>query len=398
MNIYARKEYDEDGRLYVDLFGTDYQADTVTLFAGGNDYAAKLRDKLVSELVKDRNIAVMHYEPYAMFLDGEYWGIYWMTEKYDDTYLGYYYDVKRKDVIMIKNAELAEGQEGDYEIYTDMEGHVSDTDFSVPGSYEYTCGLIDMQSFIDYFAVEIYVGRYGDWPMTNFALWRTRRTEGEGYEDGKWRWMLFDVNSGTLTQGLTSADTIATTMETSSMFRNLCQSEEFKRQFTLTFMDIANTCFAKENVDEVIEEVANLLAEPMKVHNRRFFGTENEESYWNAVSDVQIFLDNRKQYIVQYLKEDLGLTGSLVPVEVAVNDADAGRVTVNTAEISFRDGTNWRGEYFTDYPITLKAQADEGYRFIGWENAEGAIDEAESIVVELSGEGVYRKAVFEKTD
>ena len=54
-----------NGRFYTDLFGTGYRADTVTLFAGGDDYSAKLRDKLVSELVKDRNFAVMNYEPYV---------------------------------------------------------------------------------------------------------------------------------------------------------------------------------------------------------------------------------------------------------------------------------------------------------------------------------------------
>lgn len=396
MSLYAREEYDEDGRFYVDLFGTDYQADTVTLFAGGNDYTAKFRDRLISELVKDRNFATMHYEPYVMFLDGEYWGVYWLTEKYNDAFVGYYYDVEKKNVVMIKNDELAEGEEADYGLYTDMVDHMTSTDFTVPGSYEYACGIIDMQSFIDYYAAEIYIGRYGDWPMTNFALWRTRQTGGEGYEDGKWRWMLFDVNSGTTTAGLTQADTLSLTMDTSNMFYSLCQSGEFRKQFTLTFMDLANTCFAKENVDDTIEKAAAQIAEPMKVNHKRFFGAENEEVYWNTVADIQFFLDNRRPYIVQYLKDDFGLAGSLVPVEVEINDADAGRIIVNTAEISFHDETVWCGEYFTDYPVTLKAVANEGYRFAGWEAGGEAVSEEESIELTLGEEGVSRKAVFEK--
>lgn len=396
LSFYAREEYDEDGRFYVDLFGTNYRADTVTLFAGGDDYCGKLRDKLVSELVKDRDFVTMNYEPYAMFLDGEYWGIYWLTEKYDDAFLGYYYNVEKDDVVMIKNDQVEAGTEEDGVLYTDMLDYIAGTDLNVPESYEDACDIIDMQSFIDYFAVEIYIARCGDWPTGNFALWRTRRDGGEGYRDGRWRWMLYDVNSASLTESLAQMDTLSYTMDMSPIFHSLCQSEEFKRQFTLTFMDLANTCFSKENVEESIGNAVGLMAEPMKVHNKRFFGSENEELFLNTVADIQIFLDNRKQYIAQYLKEDFGLTGSLSWIEVEINDADAGRVIVNTAEIPFHEKTSWRGEYFTDYAITLTAEAKEGYRFVGWENNGELVSEEESISIDLDEEGALRKAVFEK--
>lgn len=32
----------------------------------------------------------MRFKPYAMFLNGEYWGVYWITEKYDPAYLAHY--------------------------------------------------------------------------------------------------------------------------------------------------------------------------------------------------------------------------------------------------------------------------------------------------------------------
>lgn len=208
--------------------------------------------------------------------------------------------------------------------------------------------------------------------------------------------MLYDVNSASLTESLAQMDTLSYTMDMSPIFHSLCQSEEFKRQFTLTFMDLANTCFSKENVEESIGNAVGLMAEPMKVHNKRFFGSENEELFLNTVADIQIFLDNRKQYIAQYLKEDFGLTGSLSWIEVEINDADAGRVIVNTAEIPFHEKTSWRGEYFTDYAITLTAEAKEGYRFVGWENNGELVSEEESISIDLAEEGALRKAVFEK--
>lgn len=398
MSFYAREEYDEDGRFYADLFGTDYRADTITLFAGGDDYSAKLRDKLVSELVKDRNFVTMNYKPYAMFLDGEYWGIYWLTEKYDSAFLGYSYQVEKDDVVMIKNGQVEEGTEEDLALYTDMRDFIAGTDFSVPGNFEEACDVIDMQSFIDYFAVEIYIARAGDWPTGNFALWRTRRDGGEGYKDGKWRWMLYDVNSLSLTESLIRADTLRYAMDMDYMFDSLCRSEEFRKQFTLTLMDLANTCFSAESIEENIGNAVSLMAEPMKAHNKRFFGSEKEEEFLNAVADIRIFLENRKPYIAQCLKEDFGLTGSLAQVEVEISDADAGGVIVNTVNIPFHDKTVWCGEYFTDYPIVLTAEAEAGYRFAGWEKNGELISEEESIVIVFDEEEISRKAVFEKVN
>ena len=134
----------------------------------------------------------------------------------------------------------------------------------------------------------------------------------------------------------------------------------------------------------------------MKAHNQRFFGSEKEEEFLNAAADIQIFLENRKPYIARYLKEDFGLTGSLAQVEIEINDADAGSVTVNTAKIPFLDKTVWHGEYFTDYPIVLTAQAEAGYRFAGWEKNGELISEEESIVIDFEEEEISRRAVFEE--
>ena len=398
MSLYAREKYDANGRFYTDLFGTGYRADTVTLFAGGDDYNTKLRDKLVSELTKDRNFATMNYEPCAMFLDGEYWGIYWLTEKYDSAFLGHRYDVEKDDVIMIKNGLVAEGTEEDIDLYLEMRDYIAGTDFSAPGSYEEACDVIDMQSFIDYYAVEIYIARGGDWPTGNFALWRTRRDGGDGYRDGRWRWMLYDVNSLSLSESLIQTDTVSYTRDFDFMFDSLCRSEEFRKQFALTLMDLANTCFSKESVEAYIGNAAGLMAEPMKAHNQRFFGKENEEVYRSAVEDIRIFLENREPYIAQYLKENFGLAGGLARVKVEINDTEAGNVIVNTAKIPFDEENIWRGDYFTDYPIVLTAEAGAGYRFVGWEKDGELISEEESLAVSFEEEEISRKAVFVKGD
>lgn len=395
MNLYARDQYDGEGRFYIDLFTTNYMADTITLFAGGDDYTAKLKDMLASELVADRNFSTMNYIPCAMFLDGEYWGVYWLTEKYDGAYLDYYYGVDKDNVIMMKGTIASEGEEY-YDLFDQMRDYLESYDLSVEENYQYACELIDIQSYIDYYATEIYIGRENDWPTLNEAVWRTGAVGDSKYADGKWRWMLYDVNSNALAPYLIDVDTFSVTMNKSPIFYNLCQNEDFRKQFTITFMDLVNTSFAKENADSIISEYVDLMEEPMFIHHKRFFGTEDTNKFVDAVSRIQYFLDNRKPYIVQYLKDDFGLTGTIAPVEVEINDTAAGKIILNTIEPSFDDGGKWSGEYYTDYPITLTAAANDGYRFVRWESDVFNNNECMDVTINLPihEKGVSVKAIF----
>lgn len=399
INIYARDMYDKEGRFYIDLFGTGYMADTITLFAGADDSISKIRDMLMAELTEGRAFATMHYVPCIMFLNGEYWGIYWITEKYDDVYMNYYYDVKKSNVVIIKSLDLAEGLEEDEELYKEMIEYMSNTDMQEADNYEYACEQIDMQSYIDYYAAELYIGRCGDWPGGNEGLWRTREVEDTAYGDGKWRWILFDVNSGGLSSDYTAQDTIGLTKENSAMFRNLCQNRDFQEQFVVTFMDIANTAFTKDRVDAIVNEYTEQMTEPMQVYRKRFWGTEDQSIFLDAVAEVKDFLDCRRPYIVQYLKEEFDLKGSLASVELEISDRTAGSVALNTIEPAFNEDRKWNGEYYTDYPIALTASANEGYRFVEWEvkdSGQTQVIKDEEIELPVSEGGMSVKAIYEK--
>lgn len=116
LNIYAREEYG-DNKLYYDFFRTGYYPKRVTLTSGGDDYYTKIKDRLVSELASDCDVVTMNYEPYVLFLNGEYWGFYYLTEKYDVQFIEHYYGVDRgtliDDIIMIKNGSVETGVSAD---------------------------------------------------------------------------------------------------------------------------------------------------------------------------------------------------------------------------------------------------------------------------------------------
>ncbi len=404
LNLYARENYSRATRFYVDLFGTEYMADTVTLSIGGQDAFTKFRDMLVSTLSKDRAFCTMNFVPYTMFLDGEYWGVYWLTERYNNTYLDYYYGVDADNIIMVKNNKLTREREEDWAVYGSMLNYLQNTDFTKAENYESLGYTIDLQSYIDYYATEIYIGSCVDWPGTNEAFWRARKLtkntgRGVNYEDGRWRWMLFDVNSGSLRERVVEEDVLAITMERSPAFRNLCQSAAFKKQFVLTSMDFANETFSVQNTEQVIEDWLALMREPMEVHLRRFYGEEGLYRFDEEVADIRAFIKRRRPYAAQHLKENFGLEGCLAPVEIEMPDMAAGQITLNTITPTFDEQGKWKGEYFTDYPITISAAANEGYRFAGWEISAGQEKETiaeTSLELEIPVNGLHVKAVFER--
>ena len=99
--------------------------------------------------------------------------------------------------------------------------------------YSHACSLFDMESLIAYFAVQTYINNSaGDWPRTNIALWRAKKTSEEPYQDGKWRWMLYDLNGGVPMEfSRVNDDTIKYLLDNSLLFKNLWEQPDFKQEF-----------------------------------------------------------------------------------------------------------------------------------------------------------------------
>ena len=155
----------------------------------------------------------------------------YLTEKYDAQFIENYYGVARgtviDDIIMIKNDKVETGVEADWYVsYSEMKDFVLNHDMEKQENYQKACELIDMESFIDYFAVLGYVARCGDWPDSNFALWRSRNVSEKPYEDGKWRWMLFDVNTSAFIDDIVDHDTLTYVRQESAMFNNLYNNND----------------------------------------------------------------------------------------------------------------------------------------------------------------------------
>lgn len=298
LNIYARKEYDGNQRFQQDFWGTGYYPSSITLFQGGNDIRTKAKDYLAAEAIKNLNVSSVHYEPYVMFLNGEYWGVYWLNEKYDAGYLSYYYGVGQDNLIMVKNDALAEGEEDDFKYYSNMVEFCSQSDVTLDENYRKVCELIDMDSYIDYYAVMLYIGRSGDWPWLNFATWRVKKPEAGPYGDGKWRWMIFDLNSPGF---ITDLDSIQYVMDHDEMFQNLMTNDTFRGQLIQRIEELADTVFDAETMHEKMDAYQAFISEPMRENDRRFYNDDSLSAFHYEMDALGRFFAERKDYLMPVL-------------------------------------------------------------------------------------------------
>ena len=358
LNLYARKDYDGNSSFHYDFFGTGFNPKRITLTTGGDDFYTKQKDRLVSELAADQGFATMHYVPCLLFLDGEFWGVYHITEKFDEKYFSYYYNVPEEDVLDIKSKGVEVGVEKDIKLLNKAKEFITENDMSDPDNYAKACELFDMDSFINYYAVLIYCARCGDWPNGNYAVWRTReapeelfaldaeaesedsansgtgiQAAGEGsssapadpnpknldingnptgespYMDGRWRWVLFDVNSAAISDELKENDTLNYVLnkDPSPLFVSLCKNADFREKFSSRILEYGRTIFSPESVDEKLDQYARELAAPMAVNYRRFFGNDSGLDF-TRITDTEIrgFFKNRYSVVEKMLEEHFG--------------------------------------------------------------------------------------------
>lgn len=427
-NVYARSEYGAS-KFEFDLFSGSVfsevknkvidKFDTFMLRNGGNDgQYTRFRDKLNQLLVADRDMLTQAMEPSIVFINGEYWGHYEITEKLDEDFVDAHYDVGKSNVCIVKNEELDAGNEETYAEWEQLYQWVKSTDMSNASNYAQLCEKIDIQSFIDYISAEIYYNNW-DWGNNNTALWKcTKPDEGNEYSDGKWRFILFDTeyslniynqapaNNDSFNQ-LTQKDCFI-----SHLLKAAMKNTDFRRQFCTTFMDMANENFNYERVSKLINELSAQYKEftidtrdrfwpPANTSNQPGWGggwggpaMTTEDSYNEQVSQITSFYQSRFQSITNYLRNFGSLRGNLASITVK-NEASKGSVRINTITPDFTSGS-WSGKYYTDYPVVLSAEPKSGYRLAYWETSTGEKINTNSAEITLSGD-VTVTAVYEQS-
>lgn len=214
LRFYARESYGSDKfdyPLIPNLTSRDGEGRVIDKFEkfvlrnGGNDASyVKFKDSMLQSMVSEMDFSTQSGRPCIAFINGEYWGLYTLQEDYTDDYVKSHYDVKKKNVVIIKpdsqnnnKPKVDEGEDQDITLWTDTVNWINSCDLTDENQYEKFKTMFDVKNLADYFAVETYITNE-DWSGKNWCVWRSREADSGNpdYSDCKWRFMLYDTEMG----------------------------------------------------------------------------------------------------------------------------------------------------------------------------------------------------------
>lgn len=310
-NFYMREEYGQKNLKYplipgdLDAEGKQIQKyKSFMLRNGGNDAEySKIRDVFNQERLSDRAFAVQAARPCVLFLNGEYWGIYNLTEKYSDNSIETNFGVDKDNVIIFKEGELDEGQDGDEAFYEEL-WSFAEKDFTDSSVYEEFCQVMDIDSFADYYAAEIYIAN-NDWkPTKNYELWRARQVDAENpYADGKWRYLLYDTEFSMGLYGSTNAATKSLTeaLEEDALFAAVMKNDTFREKFTKALEEIGTVNFDYDACVSRLNEYTEIYKPLMQDFYVRFYGKDTwlKGQFDGTVDTIKQFLKLRYKNVMK---------------------------------------------------------------------------------------------------
>lgn len=279
--IYLRDDYGLN-KIDYPIF-EEYNADAYKRLVfrnSGNDFIqTHFRDALLQDLIFHLDLDLQNFRPSVVFLNGEYWGLHGIRQKYDKHYFKYHFDIEEDNINIL--GICGDIEEGDNSAYDELIEDIEELDMSLESSYQFVKDHIDIQNFMDFQIAEIYYANY-DWPCNNFKIWKTNAP------GSKWRFLIYDLDMSFAAEDLSSYETSslehATTVGnewpycscSSFLLRKLLENEGFKNEFINRFSHHLQTTFNTEVVLDRIDEFVQSFLPEMDEHIAR----------WNYPSDI----------------------------------------------------------------------------------------------------------------
>ncbi len=346
IKLIARKKYASGtGKFKTDIFGTPVADESGEIIAkykklvlrnSGNDFQfAYIRDELNQNLAMQAGFS--DYEgvvPAVCYLNGEYYGFFWLHENYCDDF----FKEKYPNENALGEFEILEGtdkekygdEDGGKQAYADefntLYNQFSSADLTNDADYAALCELVDVENYLDYFAFNIYINNK-DWPQNNFKCYRYYPAEnellGEGVYDGRWRFLLHDLDYsyGMYEQPevMANYNNISQILNPNSeryapLFAALMNRQDCRDYFSAKINELATGVLSNENINDTLSKMNSSRYFEQQYYYKHIANLRDAgygdmwshaEHYNGYVQLIKDFAASRANYILQYTEEAL---------------------------------------------------------------------------------------------
>ena len=381
--------------LNYDIFGgaaKDQWGQAITSFSrimirnSGNDCATSyIRDAFMQSTAAGLNVDTMATASTLVFINGEFWGVYNVRERYSGEYVESHYGVNKDNVAVVEsdysqvhtntNADfvLSSGIEGDQDHFNAMVQYMREHNLADQAHYDYIASQMDVDSFIDLWVVRLYYVAL-DWPQNNIKVWRNRNPEDPSGFDTKWHFTLLDMDMGLSYYDFsTERDNFFGAFDNGSVcgtiMRALMKNEGFKQKFILRYYDVVGNHLTPEYLNAMFDELYAERDPLMALQAGRWpesgeRGKFTVSKWQNECTRIRSFINNRQPYALSHFYQHFGISEDdlehLSQKRVTVS-FHSGRADVTVNGETVENGTVIRLEQGETKTLNIVATAKEGY-------------------------------------
>ena len=281
-----------DGKLDYDLFDTGISKyDAVTLHVGEDYVFTMLRTDLFQELAlaMGGNTVAQHTKYCALYVNGKYYGIYCLKERWSNQFYASLMGVSEESVEILKYpVEL------DSSFNLEVINFCRENDLSDPANYDHFCEIVNVDSLIDWFLLEGLAGN----PDIGGNMRVLRTTEGE---DTRWRFGIYDLD-----WSMRDTDSIFMTFfsdndyhygQIYTILSAVWQNPDFMDRLLTRYAEVYDTVLSNESIVAMIDKLAGEIRSEMPRERAVWGGDTNDVSNWerNITALREYVLDNDLQ-------------------------------------------------------------------------------------------------------
>lgn len=278
---------------------------TLVLRSGSQDLEhAMIRDPLMTSIVEDTEIDVQAMKPIIVYINGNYWGVYYIIEKVDENFVSAHYNVPADGTNVVRiDGEVSAGNNSSY---YDLINYLSSHDMSRKENYDYVSQLIDIDNMIKFWISETYI--------TNNDIINCRVFSNPNIDNGKWHFIFYDLDFGMYYYRvnyyniMNDPEGMGSLKVSSTITRNLFKNDEFRKRFVELLSEMLENTWTEEKILSRIDELYNEILPEMPRNFERWGGSMNN---WNAeIEELRKFARNRKDYLLVQTKSYFNLSNS----------------------------------------------------------------------------------------
>lgn len=273
--------------------------------ASQDEENAMIRDVLGTSLVDGTtNLDVQAYKSIILYINGKYWGIYFIREKVNENFIASHYNVdgSKTDIVRIAG-DVTSGTASNY---NKLMSYVESHDLSKKEYYDYVASKVDIDSLIDFWVAETYV--------TNNDIVNCRFFSNPDIDGGKWNYIFYDLDFAfynysrnyftfsTSTSGMNSKGYPTT------LLRKLLKNEEFEKRYLERLSYQLKNIWSEENIMKRYNEI---LAEITPELGRDFSRWNKSKTEFNTeLGRLKTYIDKREEYLIKQAKAFFNLSDS----------------------------------------------------------------------------------------